>query len=238
MVQRCVSSVHRYIAAFCCSLLTSCRRTGSQSSCAPNHRKLVDKAACLAVGRQGRAFWEYLRMSLDAWGCLGLLWGALLEKKTMMHHRVATYLVKYYICNRCHSSLLSGPPPGSQLWRSEYGTRGGRPPGKCDIGESSSQVLNPVYISTNSFSLTASSLSRSAIFSVASFKCLYDTQTVAALGFDCTLSYVKKRRTINLRNDTNNKFVFTCFPLPLLLPHPQFPYPFPRLHHPIPHKGY
>ena len=50
----CVSFVDRFIAAFCCSLWTGCRRTGSQSSCASNHRKLVDKAVCLAVGRHGR----------------------------------------------------------------------------------------------------------------------------------------------------------------------------------------
>ena len=54
VTRRCVSFVDRFIAAFCCSLWTSCRRTGSQSSCASNHRKLVDKAACLVVGRHGR----------------------------------------------------------------------------------------------------------------------------------------------------------------------------------------
>ena len=50
----CVSFVNRFIVAFCCSLWTSCKRTGLQSSCASNHRKLVDKVVCLVVGRHGR----------------------------------------------------------------------------------------------------------------------------------------------------------------------------------------
>ena len=37
----CRSFVDRFIIAFCCSLWTSCRRTGLQSSCAYSHRKLV-----------------------------------------------------------------------------------------------------------------------------------------------------------------------------------------------------
>ena len=54
VMQHCVSFVHRFIAVFCCSLWTSCGRMGSRLSCAPNNCKLVDKAVCLAVGRQGR----------------------------------------------------------------------------------------------------------------------------------------------------------------------------------------
>ena len=46
--------VDPFIAAFCCSLWTSCRQTGLQSTCASNHRKHVDKNICLAVGRHGR----------------------------------------------------------------------------------------------------------------------------------------------------------------------------------------
>ena len=43
-----------YIATFCCSLWTNCREMGSHSACASSHRKLVDKAVCLSVGRHGR----------------------------------------------------------------------------------------------------------------------------------------------------------------------------------------
>ena len=54
VTRSCVSFVDRFIAAFCCSLWASCRWTRSQSSCASNHHKLVDKAVCLVVGRHGR----------------------------------------------------------------------------------------------------------------------------------------------------------------------------------------
>ena len=50
----CVSFLDRFIAMFYCSVQTSCRETGSQSTCASSHCKLVDKAICLAVGRHGR----------------------------------------------------------------------------------------------------------------------------------------------------------------------------------------
>ena len=49
VMSRCVSFVDCLLAAFCCNLRSSCREAGSQSSCASSHRKLVDKAVCLAV---------------------------------------------------------------------------------------------------------------------------------------------------------------------------------------------
>ena len=51
---RCITFVDHRIAVLCCSLWTSCQETGLQSFCASNHRKLVNKAVCLAVGRHGR----------------------------------------------------------------------------------------------------------------------------------------------------------------------------------------
>ena len=56
ITQHCVSFVDHFIAAFCCSLWTSCRQMGSQSSCAFNHCKLVIRPYALLWKGTGEAW--------------------------------------------------------------------------------------------------------------------------------------------------------------------------------------